>query len=260
MNLYRHAEWVRFRNEVTKLHGGRCARCDRSREDGAILQVHHAKGYVDGRNPWEYDHTECEALCKGCHAEEHGKIMPKSGWELIGCDDLGEVAENCELCGTDIRYVYAVIHRNWGSMAIGADCCDRLTSTTEASQHHQRHLKTVDKRKRFINSKRWKTLPNGTVCIRQKGIEVLIQRVEDRHVVQMDDAIGKATFDTPLDAKIKVFDLIESGEASAYLARRRQRQQTRLREAMKRHYGPRAVSEIKAKRALYRIRRLGRAE
>jgi len=167
MKHYRHAEWKRSRNEVIKLHGGRCARCDRSREDGVVLQVHH-KGYAPGRLPWEYGHTECEALCQGCHAQEHGKIMPQSGWQWIGTDDLGDIADNCELCGQDIRYVYAIIHPNWGAMAVGTDCCDRLTGTTEAAEYHDRYMKTVDMRKRFVVSKRWKVLSNDDLYIKTK--------------------------------------------------------------------------------------------
>lgn len=257
MNPYRHADWVTFRNEVIKLHGGRCARCDRSREDGVILQVHHSNGYVAGRKPWEYGHTECEALCKGCHAEEHGKIMPQSGWELIGCDDLGDVIENCELCGTDIRYVHAITHRNWGSMGVGTDCCDRLTGTAVASEHHERHIKTIDMRKRFVGSKRWKPLANGDLRIRQKGIEIFIRSAGDQFVIQMDDAMGKAKYDTILDAKIRAFDSINSGDAAEYLARRRQRQLAKLREAMIRRHGPRLVSRFKTPQALDQLRRLG---
>lgn len=257
MNLYRHAEWVKFRNEVIKLHGGRCARCNRSREDGAILQVHHHNGYISGRKPWEYGHTECEALCKGCHAEEHGKIMPRSGWELLGHDDLGDVIENCELCGTDIRYVYAITHRNWGPMAVGTDCCDRLTGTAQASEHHDRYIKNIDMRKRFVTSKRWKSLPNGAVQIRQKGIGIVIHPVGNQVVIQMDDAMGKLKYDTNLDAKIRVFDLINSGDAAAYLARRRERQLAKLREEMVRRHGRKSVARLRSPQALDQLRRLG---
>lgn len=257
MNLYRHAEWVKFRNEVIKLHGGRCARCYRSRDEGAILQVHHRNGYAPGRRPWEYGHTECEALCKGCHAQEHGKIMPQCGWELIGSDDLGAVVENCELCGTDIRYVYAITHPNWGSMAVGTDCCDRLTGTTDASEHHERYTKVIDMRKRFVGSKRWKPLPNGDLCIRQKGIEVSIRACGEKFIVLMNDAMGKAEYDTILDAKIRVFDSINSGEAAAYLARRTRREVDRLRSAIVPRRGARFIARLTPPRAQKQLRRLG---
>jgi hypothetical protein len=232
MNAYRHANWVKFRNEVIKLHDERCARCNRSRDDGVILQVHHSNGYVSGRQPWEYGHTECEALCKGCHAEEHGKIMPQSGWDLIGYDDLGDAVGNCELCGTNLRYIYAITHRDWGSMAVGTDCCDKLTGSAIASEHHHEHIRTIDMRKRFVNSKRWRMMADGTRCIRQKGIDVKVHDQGGYFTVQMNDARGKAKFDTFLDAKIRTFDLIHSGEAEAYLKRRRELQMAKLRDSI----------------------------
>ena len=227
MNPYRHADWVRFRNEVIKLHDSCCARCGRSRADDVILQVHH-KAYVSGKMPWEYEHTECEALCKGCHAEEHGIIMPQNGWIWLATDDLGDILDNCEDCGQDIRYVYAIIHPNWGSMAVGTDCCDRLTGTADAGEYHDRYLKQIDMRKRFVSSKRWKASPDGDLCIRQKGINVSIKTAGNKFVIQMDDATGKVEYASVFDAKIKVFDLIASGDAAAYLARRRERKIQRL--------------------------------
>lgn len=257
MNPYRHIEWVNFRNEVIKLHGGMCARCGRSRQDGVILQVHHANGYVSGRKPWEYGHTECEALCKGCHAQEHGKVMPQSGWDLIGCDDLGDVGGNCELCGTDIRYIYAISHESWGSMAVGTDCCDRLTGSAEASEHHARHLKTVDMRKRFVNSKRWQYLESGAIKITRKGITVLIHSDGDKFIIQLNDVIGREKHDSLLDAKIKAFEVIESGEASEFLNRRREKQRAKLREELLSLRGRRQMERLRPRPIHKALRRLG---
>ena len=231
MNPYRHADWIRFRKEIIKLHGNRCARCHRSKEhDGVVLQVHHPL-YFNGRLPWEYAHTECEALCKGCHAEEHGKIMPQSGWDWLATDDLGDILDNCELCGQNIRYVYAISHSKWGSMAVGTDCCDKLTGTSAASEYHDKYIKTIDMRKRFVNSKKRRTLQNRDLRIVRKGIEVLIRAQEDNFIIIMDTAPGNSEYNSVLDAKIKVFDVINSGDAAAYLDRFRKKKARALREA-----------------------------
>lgn len=220
MKQYRHANWVRFRQEVIKLHKGCCARCLRSpTRDDIVLQVHH-KRYIRGRLPWEYETTDCEALCKGCHAEEHGHVMPRQGWNWVGVDDLGELGGNCELCGTEIRYVYAIEHTDWGSMAVGTDCCDHLTQTSEASEHHDKYIKMIDARKRFVRSKRWKQTPDGTHAIIQKGIFVEVWKQSDGFGISMNHHQGKQRFENLLDAKIKVFDSIHSGEAQSYLGRR----------------------------------------
>lgn len=221
MKQYRHASWVKFRQDVIKLHRGCCARCFRSAAlDGVVLQVHH-KRYLRGRLPWEYDTTECEALCKGCHAAEHGHVMPRHGWNWVGVDDLGELAGNCELCGTEIRYVYAIEHATWGALAVGTDCCDNLTQTSEASEHHERYIKTVEARKRFVASKRWKVRTDGKHHIRQKGIHVEVSEYRDGFGISMNHIAGKLRFGSLLDAKIKVFDSIRTGKAEKFLERRR---------------------------------------
>ena len=219
MKQYRHAMWVQFRNDVIKLHAGRCSHCERSNSDGIILQVHH-KLYVSGRLPWEYDVSDCEALCKGCHAAEHGIIMPRDGWQCIGVDDLGDLNGNCELCGTDIRYVYAIEHQSWGPMAVGTICCDKLTGTLDASDHHAMHLRTTEALKRFVSSKRWNERAKGGISINQKGIAVSVFETDGIVRISMNGIVGKSKFESILDAKMKAFSTINSGEAHAFLKRR----------------------------------------
>lgn len=215
MNVYKHVDWARFREEVIKLDGGKCVRCERSRADGVVLQVHH-KFYVPGRLPWKYEHVECETLCKGCHAQEHGIIMPQADWTLLGSDDLGGLYGNCESCGTELRYIFAITHPKWGTMEVGTDCCDRLTLTTKASEQQ----KVREARGRFLSSKRWKE-DLGKWTIKQKGIAVRISPSNGKFCISMDDALSKVEYETLMDAKLKVYDVIDSGEAAAYLKKRR---------------------------------------
>jgi hypothetical protein len=203
---------------VIKLDGGQCVRCGRGRTDGAILQVHH-KGYAPERLPWEYGHTECETLCKGCHAQEHGIIMPQSDWTLLATDDLGELCGHCEYCDTELRYIYAITHPKWGSMAVGTDCCDRLTMSSTASEHHAKYVKERDRRARFVNSKRWNSQPDGW-HIKRKGISFAITPEQNRFRIALNDISGRADYETLMDAKLKVLDLLDSGEAHEFLKRR----------------------------------------
>ncbi|MBL1232819.1 MAG: HNH endonuclease [Flavobacteriales bacterium] len=77
MSLYNRKEWKEYRDNVIESDGGKCVRC--GRPDGeVVLQVHH-KIYLTGKLPWEYGTENCETLCKGCHAAEHGIIQPKIG-------------------------------------------------------------------------------------------------------------------------------------------------------------------------------------
>lgn len=108
-------------------------------------------------------------------------------------------------------------------MAVGTDCCDRLTETDEASEYHDRYLKAVISRKRFVSSKRWETLPNGDLQIRQKDIDVSISASDNGFVISMVGSVGRFEYPTVFDAKIKVFDFITSGEAGVFLAQRREK-------------------------------------
>ncbi|WPZ04554.1 hypothetical protein T8S45_03165 [Blastomonas marina] len=147
--------------------------------------------------------------------------MPRHGWNWVGVDDLGDLAGNCELCGTEIRYVYAIENAAWGAMAVGTDCCDKLTQTREASEHHEKYIRMIDARKRFVASKRWKVSADGTHYITQKGVHVEVREHDDGFGIAMNYIPGKQRFESLLDARIKVFDSIRSGEVHEFLKRRR---------------------------------------
>lgn len=182
--------------------------------------------------------------------------MPQSGWQWIGTDDLGDITGNCEQCGKDIRYVYAIVHPNWSAMAVGTDCCDRLTGTTEAAEYHHRYLKAVDARKRFVGSKRWKEGSDGSLQIRQKRIDVAIRALGAKYLVFLNELRGRTEYDSIIDAKIRIFDLIESGEADAFLARRRKREIDRLRRQMNSSFGVRRITKFRTSRAWGNFHRL----
>lgn len=149
IQLYRKSEWYNFRDSVIMNDGCRCVRCGRTQEE-TILQVHHLR-YIPNAKPWEYGMDDCETLCKRCHAEEHGEIMPSSGWTLVGVNDLGDLAGECERCGTSLRYEYEIVHYKWGTIFVGTHCCDRLTGTQEASTIEDKWKKYESRKKHFSN-------------------------------------------------------------------------------------------------------------
>jgi hypothetical protein len=93
---------------------------------------------------------------------------------------------------------------------------------SEASKHHEKYLKTIDARKRFVASKRWDVRSDGTHYIKQKGIHVEVNECDGRFGIAMNQIAGKQRFESLLDAKIKVLDLIESRDVQLFLERRRQ--------------------------------------
>lgn len=218
-NFYSHREWIKFREEGIRLDSGRCARCSRSRPE-VILQLHH-RIYIAGKKPWEYDYSDCETLCKGCHAQEHGIIMPTSGWVLLSSDDLGELGGNCEWCDQDLRYIYLVAHAQWGYMSVGTDCCDKLTETDEASAILTDTKNRNERRKTFMSSSRWRDHGDNTISIQHKGRRVVIYSESDKYRIRIGAVEGDVEYDTPFDAKLRVFEFFDSSAASEFFAKRR---------------------------------------
>lgn len=211
------ARWRDFRAQVIELDGGVCRRCGRGPKDDVVLQVHHLE-YITGRKPWEYQYAQCETLCKGCHAAEHGKIPPRSGWVFLGSDDLGDLTGTCEYCGNEIRYVYYVHHAKWDQLGVGTVCCDNLTGTEQASDHRE----LLKRKDRFVASPRW-SINQGVHSIRQKLMAIEIRPVAGAFRICINGRVGKKTFASADEAKRFVFDVIESGKAEAYLQKKRNR-------------------------------------
>lgn len=215
-NHYRHKLWIKFREEVIELDGFTCVRCGKSKENGAVLQVHHKK-YNKGKAPWEYALNLCETLCKGCHASEHGIIRPENGWSLVEENDLGGLFGNCERCGTEIRYTYYIQHPHWEPITVGTVCCDDLTGTKVATE-----IRKFDERlKRFYSSKRWE-YDTGTdsYFINQKQIDIRINKVPDGYAIQMGRTNGSTVYASVENAKRRVFEFIENGEADKFFEQR----------------------------------------
>jgi hypothetical protein len=114
-------------------------------------------------------------------------------------------------------------------MAVGTDCHDRLTGSTAAGEFLDRYIKVREKRKRFVSSPRWQELQRGELAIDQQGIWIRVTPSNGKFLVSMDSALGKVEYDSLIDAKLKVFEVIESGEAAAYLERRRRKLEERKR-------------------------------
>jgi len=215
MKKYSNKNWLEYRKEVIELDGGICQTCKRDGES-TVLQVHHLY-YKQGLPPWEYPYDACVTLCKGCHAAEHGIIPPKTGWQFQESDDLGGLVGKCELCSTDIRYVYYIYHENWGTLQVGTDCCDALTGTEIASEHK----KLSDRMTRFVKSKRWQKLSDGAFTIKQTKISVKIIPDNDIFKIKMDEIDGQYTYPSVEEAKKRAYLIIATGKFDAFMRNRK---------------------------------------
>ena len=215
MQQYRAKEWFLFRKHLLELAENHCENCGRGPAQGAVIQIHH-KVYIPSRKPWEYSPDQCSVLCKGCHAKEHGLIQPTSDWEISGEDDLGGLDGICDYCGNEIRYVFFITHPKWQTMAVGTNCCDRLTRSTQATGY-------LNQKKRFLISNRWRRIPDdsGSVLL-HKGIRLEIISEKNVFRITADGQRGKLTFSSEREARQALFNLLFDGTIQSYLASKNQ--------------------------------------
>jgi len=192
------------------MDGHSCVKCKRSPPE-VVLQVHH-KHYEREKPPWDYPPNACETLCKGCHAREHGEIRPSEGWSLYAEDDLGGLYGNCECCGASLRYVFYLQHENWEPMAVGTNCCDSLTGTSEATEH--RNL--LERKNRFLTSKRWRKAPFGLYLKQGKLLRIEIRNEDAEYRIHINGVRGVKIFPSETAAKDFIFELIQCGKANKF--------------------------------------------
>lgn len=215
MNQYTKSEWKKFRDELIELDNYKCRECKRSNSE-VILQVHH-KRYIPGHLPWQYPLEDCETLCKYCHAVKHQIIRPSTGWEFITQEDLGDLNGTCQNCNTTIRHMFLIQHKDWGTMEVGTNCCDKLTDTILASNLVESQTSYLNRKKRFLNSIRWKQDKN-IYFISQGSFEIQIQEKDkDIFVLTIHNIQGKNLYYSLNEAKEKAFDVIESNTLLNYL-------------------------------------------
>lgn len=213
-NLYANEKWAVFRSKVIALDGGDCVVCGRSTFDGVVLQVHH-KFYISGRKPWEYELCDCETLCRGCHAREHGEIRPDTGWEYVGEEDLGDLCGNCELCDTAIRYVHYVQHKHWEQMGVGTNCCDNLTGTKEATEARR----LMGRFRRFMSADKWSS-DGRSRSTSYKGFKAVVVVEQDFCKLLINGITGGQQHENLAAAQHHLFDFIDKGEAKEFFKKR----------------------------------------
>ncbi len=213
MHWYRTKEWQEFRAKIIELDGFKCVQCNRHQKDGAILQVHH-KVYIRGKKPWEYAPDDCETLCKRCHAEKHEIVFPRFNWVCVAEDDLGDLIGTCDVCDTEIRYVFTLEHENWFSVDVGTDCCDRMTGTQIASEWRKR----LERKRRFLKSKRWKPTPHGP-SIKLEASDVSVAKSGLKYKIGVNGRVGRKEFDDEIAARTHVFKIFSDGQLKEWISK-----------------------------------------
>jgi hypothetical protein len=201
-SFYRRKEWMLFREKCLARVGYKCERCAKP----GILQVHHPE-YVAGKKPWEYEMKFCEVLCRGCHAGEHGLILPREGWTILYSDLENNAPSDpvpCANCGLSVTWHFVIYHPDWGEAIVGSECAENLSLGEEVA-----HLKSQQRRMRtFVHSPRWNNTPSGSWILQDQQY-VLIFRAGGKYRIRIDDQWGKFDYPDLETAKMHVFAVLE---------------------------------------------------
>jgi len=116
--------------------------------------------------------------------------------------------------------VFLVHHPKWRALEVGEICCDNLTETTLASNLMESQRRYLTRRKTFVSSSRWKKHSTVNHEIKHKGLHIEVQPSAQGFQLQVNGKRGKLFFPSMIEAKMKAFDLFESGALTEYLKRR----------------------------------------
>ncbi|MEM9737526.1 MAG: hypothetical protein AAF770_00260 [Bacteroidota bacterium] len=210
--IYQMSPWLTFRNKILKLDAYRCVRCEQTLHNRS-LQVHH-KYYIQGRMPWEYPIQACLVLCRSCHAQYHGKIRPRKGWQYMGYHICKKGKEKCGNCATPIKHCYFLFHPQWGTLLTGEICCNQLTKTYYASSQKKKEKK----RATYLANSKWIKTEKARIERRYKGRHIIIFAYQGFFFLKIDHRLGKKKFASYVQAKNHAFNIIQDGILELYEA------------------------------------------
>jgi hypothetical protein len=208
---YSAQQWKVFRAKVIEKDFGRCSLCERTREEGIILQVHH-KIYFPGRKPWDYEFSMVQTLCKRCHSIEHGIIPPMSGWDYHWSNDIGDISGKCDYCEKPLRHEHLITHQKWPALIVGSMCCDKLTGTGNGKKYEQ----LLNRERIFKKLERWTTSTNGAET-RHHGNIIVISRSDLGYTLSINKTIGRKIFETFEDAQNHYLVILHNGSLNNFL-------------------------------------------
>ena len=207
---YRQPQWKEFSRRVIEANQCRCSQCHRHESEGITLQVHHTYYKPElFKYPWDYPLKAFEVLCKGCHAKEHGHIMPTEGWEYVEgwYEDMKEPCFPCEYpgCSFELRHVHTIYHPKWGYLNVGCVHADILTGTKQASEVEKEEKRRHIRLESFLNPKKWQKYGNHYY---QEFVHFPITITQENNVFQVSIFIPLVeTYTTLEDAQKAAFNI-----------------------------------------------------
>jgi hypothetical protein len=114
-----------------------------------------------------------------------------------------------------------VDHPKWAAMEVGEICCDKLTCTEVASGHMSELRRRAERIKRFVSSPKWRGELSSSSYIHNYNARIGVILAGSSYRIEVNDRCGKLEFSSPIDARVKVFELLEDGKLGAYVRKRR---------------------------------------
>ena|SRR3990167_3047075 len=134
--------------------------------------------------------------------------LPRKGWVLQGADDLGELRGSCDWCGTQIRYVHFINHKdNDLSFGVGCICAERLTEDYVNPKLREKNFKKqVSCLKSWMKSPRWKVSKKGGIFRRDKSLFIYLRPIEKGFKIRIGNIWGRKIYSSREAAIRAVFD------------------------------------------------------
>lgn len=119
-----------------------------------------------------------------------------------------------------VAYQYVMFlasyHPHWEMLNVGTICCNNLTGTKIASEIMDSKQRCETRLKRFQESSRWKQA-GYNLKIHQKSIDAEIVPFQQGFRIFMNGYKGKFLYCSICEAKAKIFETIENGNAKKYI-------------------------------------------
>ncbi len=101
--------------------------------------------------------------------------FPKSGWEIVDVEDLGDVDAVCQMCEVkEIRYVHTMEHPDGHRLGAGCVCAGKMEGSPDAPVRRERSLRNREKRLANWMSHTWKVHPSGTLTRKKNGCRCVL--------------------------------------------------------------------------------------
>lgn len=143
------------------------------------------------------------------------KGYPHTGYTYQGCEDSGNYASVCDMCGNTIRYIHNVSHPSGLSLNVGCVCAEKLTNNYDVPRMAERKIKPPAAMQ-IANWIRggWKVARHGGYYRRLQKMVIILKHYPNGYsylIKELDD--DKCSID---EHKGRNYETMEEAKIAAY--------------------------------------------